>query len=96
MASGQGQPWSGHEDAHDRGRVPAVKPADRSISPSSRTKTRPIAMTMTAALWLIRLAKLNGVGEGRRAQRGEDDDQDDQAERRPAASRRRRRGPRAT
>ena len=39
--------------------TPAVKPADRSISPISRTKTRPIAMTMTGALWMSRLAKLN-------------------------------------
>ena len=38
--------------------VPAVKPADRSISPSSRTKTSPMAITMTPADWLIRLAKL--------------------------------------
>ncbi len=38
--------------------VPAVKPADRSISPSSRTNTSPIARTMIAADWFSRLAKL--------------------------------------
>ena len=38
--------------------MPAAKPADRSISPSSRTKTSPIASTMIAAPWLIRFAKL--------------------------------------
>ena len=37
--------------------VPAVKPADRSISPSSRTKTRPIARTMIAG------ALVDQVGE---------------------------------
>ena len=42
--------------------VPAANPTDRSISPSSRTNTSPIAMTMTPALWLIRFAKLNVVG----------------------------------
>jgi len=41
--------------------VPPVKPADRSISPRSRTKTSPIAMTMTAALWLMRFARLNAL-----------------------------------
>ena len=38
--------------------VPPVNPADRSISPSSNTNTRPIASTVIAADWLIRLAKL--------------------------------------
>ena len=37
--------------------MPAVKPAERSISPSSRTKTSPMARTMIAAPWLMRLAK---------------------------------------
>ena len=50
--------------------VPAVTPADRSISPSSSTKTRPIAMTMTGAPCWIRLAKLNASVkvDGRRAE----------------------------
>ena len=60
--------------------MPAAKPADRSISPSSRTKTRPIARTMTPAPWLSRLAKLKAVEERRALQQREDEDEDDQAE----------------
>ena len=41
--------------------VPAVKPAERSISPNSRTNTSPIARTMIAAPWLSRLAKFCSV-----------------------------------
>ena len=41
--------------------VPAVKPADRSISPSSSTKTRPIAITVTAEAWWMRLDRLNAL-----------------------------------
>jgi hypothetical protein len=37
---------------------PLVKPADRSISPSSSTKIRPIAMMTTCPPWVNRLAKL--------------------------------------
>ena len=38
--------------------TPLVNPADRSISPSSRTNTRPMAMMITWAPWVNRLAKL--------------------------------------
>ncbi len=41
--------------------VPAANPALRSISPSRSTNTSPMAMKMTAADWLSRLAKLSGV-----------------------------------
>ena len=60
--------------------VPAVKPADRSISPSSSTKTRPIAITVTAEAWWMRLDEVERVGEGRRSQHREDDHQHDQPE----------------
>ncbi len=65
-----GQPWFVMLTAMIAPDVPAVKPADRSISPSSRTNTRPIDKTMTAAPWLIRLAKLSAVGNvsGRRTE----------------------------
>ena len=38
--------------------TPAVAPADRSISPSSSTKTRPMPMSVIGAAWVSRLAKL--------------------------------------
>ena len=41
--------------------TPAAYPADKSISPRSRTKTNPIAITMTAAACVKRLAKFPGV-----------------------------------
>ena len=41
--------------------TPLAKPADRSISPSSSTNTRPMAITVTAAPWVNRLAKLPAV-----------------------------------
>ena len=41
--------------------TPAVYPAERSISPNNKTKTSPIAITITAAAWVIRLAKFPGV-----------------------------------
>ena len=63
-----------------RAAVPAVKPAERSISPSSRTNTSPIAMTMTGALWLIRLAKLNELVNVSGRSDGEHDQQHEQAE----------------
>ena len=56
--SGHAQPLSVRVTARIAAPMPAVKPADRSISPSSRTKTSPIASTMIAAPWLMRLAKL--------------------------------------
>ena len=59
--SGHAQPCSVSVTPRIAAPVPAVKPADRSISPSSRTKTRPIASTMIAAPWLSRLAKFCSV-----------------------------------
>ena len=56
--SGQAQPRSVSVVARIAAPMPAAKPADRSISPSSSTKTSPIASTVIAAPWLIRLAKL--------------------------------------
>ncbi len=41
--------------------TPAAYPAERSISPSKSTKTRPIAMTITAAAWVSKLARFPGV-----------------------------------
>ena len=38
-----------------------TKPIERSISPSSRTKTTPMAMVAIPAIWTIRLTKLTGV-----------------------------------
>ena len=57
-----------------------MKPADRSISPSSSTKTSPIAMTMTPADWLIRLAKLNALVKVSRRRMEKTMTSDDQAE----------------
>ena len=59
--SGHGHPCSVTVTAVIAAPIPAVKPADRSISPSSSTKTRPIASTVIAAPWLIRLAKFCSV-----------------------------------
>jgi hypothetical protein len=61
IASGHAHPCSVSVTPRIAAPVPAVKPADRSISPSSRTKTRPIASTMIAAPWLRRLAKFCSV-----------------------------------
>ena len=58
MASGHAQPCSVSVTARIAAPMPAAKPAERSISPSSRTKVSPIASTTIAAPWLIRLAKL--------------------------------------
>ena len=69
IARGHGQPWFVATMPRTAAAVPAVKPADRSISPSSSTKTRPMAMTMTPADWLKRLAKLNWLVNVRRAAR---------------------------
>jgi hypothetical protein len=55
-----GHPWLVETTPRTAAAVPPVKPADRSISPSRRTNTRPIAMTVTPAVWLIRFAKFAG------------------------------------
>ena len=55
--SGHAQPRSVSVVARIAAPMPAAKPAERSISPSSRTKTSPMARTMIAAPWLMRLAK---------------------------------------
>ena len=57
-ATGHAMPHDAMATASTAAAVPAVKPADRSISPSSRTNTSPIARTMIAADWFSRLAKL--------------------------------------
>ena len=41
--------------------MPLTKPIDRSISPSSRTNTTPMPMTMTADACAMRLTKLPAV-----------------------------------
>ena len=41
--------------------TPLTKPTDRSISPSSRTKTMPMPMTAKAAIWTMRLTKFPAV-----------------------------------
>ena len=58
---GHAQPCSVSVTPRIAAPVPAVKPADRSISPSNRTNTSPIASTMIAAPWLIRFAKFCSV-----------------------------------
>ncbi len=57
-ASHHDQPWSIITSAVMVAEAPPATPADRSISPSSRTKTRPIASTMIEAAWTTRLAML--------------------------------------
>ena len=59
--SGHAQPCSVSVTPRIAAPVPAVKPAERSISPSNRTNTSPIAITMIAAPWLIRFAKFCSV-----------------------------------
>ncbi len=50
--------------------TPLANPAERSISPSSRTKTNPIAISVTAAPWVNRLAKFPAVRKlGRRMEK---------------------------
>ena len=39
---------------------PAVTPAAKSISPSNKTKVKPMANVVTVAVWVRRLAKLIG------------------------------------
>ena len=41
--------------------TPLTTPADRSISPSNRTKTRPIARMMIGTAWTSRFAMFRGV-----------------------------------
>ena len=41
--------------------TPLTKPTDRSISPSSRTKTIPMPITANGASWISRLTKLPAV-----------------------------------
>jgi hypothetical protein len=53
-----GQPCCVSSTAMMVAQTPLVKPAERSISPNSKTKTRPIAMMVTCAPCWNRLAKL--------------------------------------
>ena len=79
--------------ARTAAQTPLAKPADRSISPSSSTKTRPIAMTVTGGALGEQVGEVAG-GEERRGRRiAKTMQQHDQAERRRAARRCRRRGP---
>ncbi len=64
----QGRPALARVTASTAAQTPLAKPADRSISPSSSTNTRPMAMSVTAAPCVNRLAKLIAVTkEGRAA-----------------------------
>ena len=56
--SGHDQPQSVSTVASTAAQTPLVNPADRSISPSSRTNTSPMAITVMGAPWVSRLAKL--------------------------------------
>ena len=56
--AGQGQSYPTESRAMTQAHTPAAVPAARSISPSSSTNTRPIAMKMDDAACCIRLAKL--------------------------------------
>ena len=57
-ARGHDQPQSVSRVASTAAQTPLVNPADRSISPSSRTNTSPMAITVMGAPWVSRLAKL--------------------------------------
>ena len=85
-ASGHAQPFSVSVTPRIAAPMPAVKPAERSISPSSRTNTSPMASTMIAAPWLIRFAKLFSVRNESGSMHAEHDHQHDQR-RRPRAAR---------
>ena len=61
------QPWLVSRIAMTAPHTPLAKPADRSISPSSRTKIRPIAIKVTCAPWVNRLAKLTALKNVSRA-----------------------------
>ena len=69
--------------------TPPVVPADRSISPSSSTKTRPIAITMIGAGLDDQRLDVVGAQEALVHDREEDDDARS-GRRAPAASRSRR------
>ncbi len=62
-----GQLCSVSRTARTAAHTPLAYPADRSISPSSRTNTSPIAMAITAAPWASRLAKLTADRNAGRA-----------------------------
>jgi len=55
----QGQPWLVSRTVMMLAATPPVKPADRSISPSSSTKIRPMAVSVNCAPCWNMLAKLN-------------------------------------
>ena len=60
-ASHQGHPWRTDSTAMIAAHRPPVVPADRSISPRSRTKIRPIAMMMIGADWMTSASTLYAV-----------------------------------
>jgi hypothetical protein len=69
-ASGHDQPQSVSRVASTAAQTPLANPADRSISPSSRTNTRPMAITTMGAPWVSRLAKLPSLrNTGRRIEK---------------------------
>ena len=57
-ASDHGQPCRSSSTAMMAAHRPPVVPADRSISPSSRTKIRPIAMMMIGPAWMTSASML--------------------------------------
>ena len=59
-AIGQATPYSDIVIAKKAADKPAVTPAERSISPSNKTKVKPIARVVTVAVWVKRFAKLMG------------------------------------
>ena len=59
-AIGQATPYSDIVIAKNAADNPAVTPADKSISPKSKTKVNPIASVVTVAVWVNKLAKLIG------------------------------------
>ena len=58
VATHQDWPWSIIASAVIVAAAPPATPADRSISPISRTKTRPMASTQIEPAWTTRFAML--------------------------------------
>ncbi len=61
MATYHGSPCSTDSRAMTTAATPLTNPTDRSISPRSRTKTMPMAMTVICAICRSRLTKLRGL-----------------------------------
>ncbi len=78
--SSHGQPCWVIVTASTAAQVPAAKPTERSISPSSRTNTRPMAMTMTRGALVDQVGEVERGREGGAAHDREQDDEGDQPE----------------